>query len=272
MRAMSTLRLIFAGLAVVFTLLGCAGTSKYLRSEPAGHYPSNIPVKLTSDLEKVLKLHCLKAEDQEYTDGPASAASGVPSSRCVYVSADVSNALSVTMTEKLQYEVLSTLLHISDLNCSNFTDRAFANRAGMDLAKKGTQDISSAVSAGTVRSSPSFSAALDIVNLLVGKSVDAVNDTYYLDKTFQAMQAAIEAERDRQLALISVRKAERKYVGNVYGMLSDVRRYDDACSIRSGLSRLITLAESEKDSNASKRLAVEENPSQRTFNAQFGKR
>lgn len=242
-------QLVTIALVLGSTLTGCADTARYLRSEPVTHFPAKKALALPNEIKDYLQLHCTKAEDIKYEDADAT------NSQCLYISADASLLGSATLDKTKRDQIIRTLLSISDMNCSTFLHRAFANRAAFDSGKKFFQDITTVLSAGTASATPSVSSGLDVTNLLIGKSVDTFNATYYFDKTFQAMEAAIIAERAQRKAYITARQASNSYL--IGDALSDIRAYDDGCSIKAGLSRLINVAEKGKDESEQKKLAVE---------------
>jgi hypothetical protein len=151
-------------------------------------------------------------------------------------------------------KAIAYLLGVSDSNCSNFLDRAFANKAGLDISKSLASDMATGVSALTAFNTPAISAGLGLTNLVVGKTVDNVNATFYFDKTFQAFEAAVITERTRIKSDIINRQASRPVSSTdgsavQYGLfeaMTDIRTYDDACSMRVGLSKLVETASAQK--------------------------
>lgn len=256
------------GLALASTLIiisGCADTAKFLRSQPSSHFPTNSFATMPNEHGELLKIHCTHAEDVKHVETDAS------SQQCLYISADISKSVFVSSDIGTTRDITKALISISDLNCSTFLHRAFANRAGLDAGKKFFQDVSTALSAGTASVSAPLSAALDVTNLVVGKGVDTFNTTYYLDKTFQAMEASILAERARHRAYLDAKLAESNY--SIRDAISDVRAYDDACSFKAGLYRLVNTAEKEKTNSEKSKLTVEAASSNKmtTFNNEFNK-
>ena len=241
--------LYFIGLLSIVVATGCASTAKYLRSQPSTHFPTKTLLALPNDIQPYLKLHCISAEEIKYDDLDAT------NSQCLYISADASLLASASLDQTKRNSIIDTILSISDMNCSTFLHRAFANRAGFDYSKKLFQNIATATSAGTAFISPPVSAAIGGINLVVGTGIDDFNSTYYFEKTFEAMEAAIQAERAQRRALIDARKVSPTY--SMVEALGDVRTYDDACSIKSGLARLIGTAENQKNLNKSAELKVQ---------------
>ncbi len=193
-------------------------------------------------------------------------ANGVLTRECLYVSADAANLTGTLKEEKLNVVVrdrtITFLTTLSDMNCSNFLQRAFANKAGLDYSKSFISDMATGVSAGTAHANPAVSAALSVSNLVVGKGVDTFNATYYYDKTFQAMESAILAERLRIRTYIIAKQAKSVDVKvpvqyDIMQALGDIRAYDDACSIKAGLGQLVALADNKKKEDAAVKIKVE---------------
>jgi uncharacterized membrane protein YgcG len=230
---------------------GCAGTSKWLQSEPASHLPVAISLP-KDDKDKVsvadyITVHCVEPSNVYYLD-PTSQKK-TKQRECLYASVDVSNLITAGVLDSdLTKRLLGTLVNVSDNNCAYFKARAFANRSAMDFEKTLTQDLATAASAGTATVLAPLSAALSGTNLVVGKSVDSFNSTYYINKTFQAMEAAIDGERSRLKALILAREEDKSYA--MSDALADFLAYDGACSFRVGLDILASNADSLKTTNA----------------------
>lgn len=150
---------IFSYIILFFSISlgGCANTAKYLRSEPSTHFPAGTSLNLPENISPYLKLHCIKAEEIKY-EGEETANS--TNSQCLYVSADVSKLSSSPPDPTIRNQIISTLVSISDMNCSTFLHRAFANRSGFEYGKKLFQDIATATSAGTATIAAPFSAVL----------------------------------------------------------------------------------------------------------------
>jgi len=136
------------------------------------------------------------------------------------------------------------LLSVSDTNCSNFMQRAFANRSSVDFFSSLLRDLTTGGSAAAAHSQPALAAGLGFANLIAGSGVKSFNANYYFDKTFDALKSTIDADRLRIkrdiMNKLHAGAGERSYsMGNA---LSDVRAYDDACSFMSGLASLARLA------------------------------
>jgi hypothetical protein len=140
----------------------------------------------------------------------------------------------------------SFLLNLSDQNCSTFLGRAFANKSSFDTGRNIMQDVITGSTAAAANASPPAAAGLSLANLIIGKSVDNVNSTFYFEKTFQALAAAIGWQRELVLVDIEKMKTEQYDIRPIYDILAAVRKYDDACSIRVGLAKLQELAQEVK--------------------------
>lgn len=234
----------------IFFMFGCAGTVGHLRAMPSAHFPTHQDLKLPPDIPADIKLHCIREEEIQYRDLDTT------NSECIFVSVDASSLSGASLTRDQRTNIFSTLLGISEMNCNNWLQRVFANKAGLDFGKGLMSDIMTGVSAGIVTLSAPASAVLNGVNLVSSKGVDNFNKTYFYDKTFQAMEAAIRAERAKRKALLISRSADySKY--SIVEELADLGYFDDACSIKEGLNALSNLAEESKKTNEKNKLEVE---------------
>jgi hypothetical protein len=223
-------------LLVTALLCSCAGTEKFLGSQPSTHLPTGVAIVLDPSIKDDIKVHCLESTSISYTD------TTVKGAECLYVSADVSALPSVTLTKETRNAIVGTLVSISDINCSTFLHRAFANRAGLDYTKTLSQDLATAASAGTAFVSAPVSAGMSAANLLIGKSIDSFNATYYQQQTFQAMESAIASARQEGLATINTHEAQDIDTYTATQALADIRQYDDDCSFKNGLAKLNAIA------------------------------
>jgi uncharacterized lipoprotein YajG len=244
----------------IIVLTGCAGTAEYMRSQPVTHFPAMRTVALPEELTGLITLHCMKDQETAYVEN------GIAARECLYVSADARNIFGTPKDAKtgeaLTDKVITFLMGLSDMNCSNFLHRAFANKAGLDFTKGFISDLAAGVSAGTAHANPTTSAALSVGNLIVGKGVESFNATYYYDKTFQALEAAVTAERTHIRTYIFAKQLKSKDVKNpvkyeLVQALSDIRAYDDACSIKAGLAQLVQLANNKKKEDVNTKVQVE---------------
>lgn len=261
---MRLIRTLVVTLLPILTLLlsGCAATSTHLRSQPASHFTVE-DFKPEGPLNGLVTLHCARVADVKYKISKSQFA---PNEECHYVSADVTNLINKLPEDQagsaLRDATLDLLLGLSDYNCSNFLSRAYAIRSSFDLASKYIGDLASAASAGTVVAAPALSVALDGVNLLVGKANSNFDSQFYADKTFQALESAISAERTKRKTAILARRGTPKY--SLMNALADARFYDDACSIRAGVENLGDIATAADEKEKTKNLAVQkEEPAER---------
>jgi uncharacterized protein YfcZ (UPF0381/DUF406 family) len=241
----SILHRVFLFVTAPACIASCGGTETFLRSQPATHIPSGSAITVDSSIKDFLKIHCLQSSSIKYTD------TGSTGAECLYISADVSALAGATLTPELRLSVVDTLLSISDLNCSTFLHRAFANRAGLDYTKTLLQDLATAASAGTAFVSAPVSAGLSGTNLVLGKGIDTFNSTYYQQQTFQAMESAIDSARQIVLATINTHESAKKEGTTESSFttaqaLADIRDYDDACSFKNGLAKLNEIATNAK--------------------------
>ncbi len=248
---MSLHRLARAALLIAFSLqlCACAASNAALRSQPAGFFSvKDYPVTL-GELKGKVTLRCAKVAGTKYKDSSQPSQAGdssqVPSNlECDSVSADLSGLSDVKQDDHdTAKEVINLLVAISDFNCSNFLNRAFSTRSALDFTSKLVADLAAGASAGTASVAPAVSAGMSGLNLVVGKTDAEYASIYYADKTFDALEKAIAAERTKRMTDIISRRDGDDYL--VTTALSDSRYYDDACSIRAGLESLNAAAEKE---------------------------
>lgn len=232
-------------------LAGCGSTATYLAPQQSVYYKAEESITLSdSDLQKLFDLKCMKIMPQ----GPVSFGSAKEAPQCLYIAVDAAKATqSDTTDRKVRDKAIAYLLNVSETNCSNFLDRAFANRSELDMAKNLGQDIATGVGTLTAFNTPAVTAALGLTNLVVGKSTDNINSTYYLNQTFQAFEAAVATERARIKSEILAKQANRPPVSTdtavqytLFDALADIRNYDAACSMRVGLAKLIETQDEKK--------------------------
>lgn len=137
----------------------------------------------------------------------------------------------------------SFLRNIADQNCQTFLGRSFANKASIETARSTFQDLLTGSSAAVATAAPPAAAGLSLVNLFAGKTIDNINSTFYYEKTFQAMAGAIAIERERIKREMDSHKEHAYDTYTIFDLINDLRRYDDACSVRVGVTKLQELAQ-----------------------------
>lgn len=233
-------------LAVAATVLvSCGSTERFLRPEPAIHMNagSQLPLVLPDEIKDTVKVRCVGSRKVSYSDGDAGKA------QCMYLSADVTNVMQKLPAYKTKDNrdlLLTLLVSISDQNCATFLARAFANKTGITASRNILSDLATSAAAGTAAGHPAISAGLSVSSLLAGKASENLDRTYYAGQTFQAMEPLILGERDRAKAQILRNMAKDASVYSVIDGISEVRRYDEACSIQRGLLKLSDVAERER--------------------------
>jgi hypothetical protein len=239
--------------AAALSMGACASAQGALRSQPSTHFTVE-DFSPGEELDGLVTVRCAKISDAKYE---ASKAESAPKTSCRYVSADVTElaGLGTEDDSPLPAAALDLLLWISDYNCSNFLSRAYGVRSTFDLASKFIGDLATAASAGTVSVAPGVSVGLDVVNLLVGKANSNFDSQFYANATFDAMEAAISAERTKRKTEILARRATKPY--SLAAALSDSRYYDDACSIKTGLQSLLDIARKADELQKAKNLAIQ---------------
>lgn len=225
-------------------LTGCASTATYLSSQQSVYYKDSGAITLAdTDLNDLFEPQCMKTMPQ----GPLTSGEAKETPQCLYFAVDASKASTAkSITRPVRDKAIAYLLNVSETNCANFLDRAFANKAGIDATKTLTQDISTGVGAIAAFSTPAVTATLGMANLVIGKTADNISSTFYFNQTFQAFEAAVITERARIKSEIISKQAQRPPVSTdtvvqytLFDALADVRAYDAACSMRVGLAKLI---------------------------------
>lgn len=245
--------------ALAVLLSGCGSTATYLAPQQTIYYKDKDQGVITltdTDLSALFELKCMKNMPQ----GPLTYGDSKEASQCLYIAVDATKATSSTATTRtVRDKAIAYLLNVSETNCTNFLDRSFASKAGMDVTKGLTEDVATGIGAMTAFNTPAVTAALGITNLVVGKTVDNVTSTFYFNQTFQAFEAAVLTERARLKSEIISKQAQRPVVSTdtavqytLFDAMADIRQYDAACSMRVGLAKLIE-TQAEK-----KRLQVEQ--------------
>ncbi|USX24369.1 hypothetical protein NHH73_17255 [Oxalobacteraceae bacterium OTU3CINTB1] len=120
----------------------------------------------------------------------------------------------------------------------------------MDTSSHTFNDVLTGLSAASASAQPHAAAGLSLANLVIGKTVDNINSTYYFEKTFQALASSIQAEREERKE--AIRKNLNQPIADftMYDALALVHRYDNACSIRVGLEKLQGIAQEAANKNA----------------------
>jgi hypothetical protein len=255
------MKTILLATCVTVFLAGCASTANYVHSTPSTLFvDSQLALPASETLKDKIQLQCMRYQDHNnLPDAPRNLR------ECLYVTTDASKLLASASKDIAERdEVISYLTAISDFNCSNFMMRAFALRTGMDASKSFLSDLATGASAGTAFSTPALSAGLSLSNLVVGKGVDAITGAYYFGETFSAMESLISAERMRIKRYIRSRQAtvDNKFPAyDLRAALSDIRDYDDACSIKFGLGKLKQNADKVKTDESAKKIDSELDPS-----------
>jgi len=241
-------------IALALLLSGCGSTATYLAPQQTVYYKDKDQGVITltdTDLKDLFELKCMKNMPQ----GPFTYGDSKESSQCLYIAVDAAKATSSsTTTRTVRDKAIAYLLNVSETNCTNFLDRAFANKAGMDVTKGLAADVATGIGTVTAFNTPAVTAALGITNLVVGKTADNVSSTFYFNQTFQAFEAAVITERVRLKSEIINKQAQRPVVSTetavqytLFDAMADIRQYDAACSMRVGLAKLIeTQAEKKK--------------------------
>lgn len=234
-------------------LTGCAHTDVVLRPERTTFIAArpkmpSVPIYGTDELT----LRCM--------DWKGSTDNGTETGdQCLYFATDEQEifrkfaAVSTGDSMRIKRNIYTSfLVNLSDQNCSTFLGRAFANKSSFDTGRNIVQDVITGSTAAAANASPPAAAGLSLANLIIGKSVDNVNSTFYFEKTFQSLAAAIGWQRELVLRDLEAMKVKPYDERPIYDVLAAVRKYDDACSIRVGLAKLQELAQETKQISKAK--------------------
>lgn len=173
--------------------------------------------------------------------------------QCLYIAVDYNDVLKLNVSNQLERNRLIDLLTgFSDANCDAWVHRVFANKATLDAGRNTGADIATAIAAGTAQVASGFASGLGLLNLVGGTAVDNYNAVIFSDKTFQVISSALAAERSKALAVVidGSRKPLADY--SFEAAMADLRRYDNACSLRQALERLGEMADAAKEVESAK--------------------
>jgi hypothetical protein len=187
-----------------------------------------------------------------------------PDDECLYLSvamAGIPTKASVDPGER--DDVVGILTAVSDMNCRSYLFRVFASKAGLDTGRSVLKDLSTAAAASTAPFAPYVASGLGVGNLLVGTTVDNINSTYYLEKTFQAMESAIAEERLKLRRQLYEKRGKTIVEYPFMDAWNDVHAYADACSLQRGLARLVEIT-GEKKADAAESLQAAVDPTHST--------
>lgn len=192
-----------------------------------------------------VKVKCVRTPRS--SNGPTEASKA---EQCLYQSIDEQDVLKVQIRSKAERNrMVYLLMNVSNTNCSTFLMRAFASKAGADATRNTGKDIATAIAAGTAKVASGLSSGVGLFNLVGGSAIDNFNTSYYAEKAFHVMAAAIDAERDKARTRIVKNSSADLADYSYYEALLDLHTYDDACSLRRGLESLAKAAGDQKNDN-----------------------
>lgn len=246
--------------------VGCSSIEKNLRSKHAFHVlvKDKEGISVDPEVKKLIAIRCISTSE---TVGFGDLES--KENICTYLSVDAKNLIghpdlmqtTIAKKKEMRNKITKLLVHVSDYNCSAFLGRVFANKAFRDIGTSTSKDILTGISAGTVTASPDLSAGLGVINLVTGSAVNNINKELFVNKSFSAMQKVIEAKR------INMKKTQLEAIysksydnASIYESLSLVRKYNDSCSIKDGLSELESIASKQLEKAKDSPESENENP------------
>lgn len=188
-----------------------------------------------------LEIRCVRTPEMKLS---ATRQSG-PNSReqCLYVGVDWQDILRLPVRNKDERNrAISFLENLSETNCSVFTTRLLGNKATLDATRGSLRELATATSAGTAVVAPAISATVGLLNMVGGTSLDNVSSAFYADKTAQAINAAITAERARTQKILLDNRSKELSDYTYFQALKEWQSFDHACSMESGLEQLVAIA------------------------------
>jgi hypothetical protein len=249
---------------VALTAGGCTFTEPVLRAEYSTRITASNPQPTASPIcdqaangpiSDLVHLTCL-----ERRSSPNRAWRGlqrtftfsesINDDQCLYIAADIGPLLADpycrNISQKVRNQLISYLLSISDRNCAAFRSRVFANKAGLDTNKNILQDLTTAAAAAATFPFPAAAVALNVANVIVGKTVSQIDATYFSEKTFSAMDDAIVSKRNSLRATIKENSGHSLDDYTIMDALGAVHEYDAVCSIQGGIDELASMAATAK--------------------------
>ncbi len=239
---------------------GCASKDKYLKAEGAVHVPQSVPQITPEDpaIAELLTIRLIQPNGKILNGG-------APDKQALYYSVDMTKLMAATKLyfasgtdqelAKRRNDILEVLVLVSDLNSETYLSRAFA----VDLTVRGIRGVINrtftAAQTATSLISPETTAVLGLSNLLIGGIGDEYNSLAYANKTYDALRAAIEAERVRIKSDIKKSTVESYAEYSIQDALADIVRLSEASSIRMGVARLLEIAEKEQKAAVNQAIA-----------------
>ena len=241
--------------ALAFIAVGCA-TDSHLKTESTFHVPRSVTtIPVDDDLSNLIKIVPVDQSENllNGTDDDSSSSKRDPTKQVLYFSVDVTELMgryNLGMTnptnaqlEEKRNRIIDVLLNVSDQNHQTYMSRFFAAQLNVSAARGVVQKVLDAAGASTALVSGEVTAGLNLSNLLIGGLYDEFESIVFVNKTFQAMEKAIEAKRLQLRGDIEKKKTTPYPEYSIQQVLSDIRQYGETSSLRAGIEQLLSLAE-----------------------------
>src|SRR2546430_2201581 len=109
----------------------------------------------------------------------------------------------------------------------------------------------------TAKPSPGLSAGLGFANLFADSTVKSLDANEYASKTFDTIQTAIKKQRNDTQAEIYQKLAASIDKYSTGALLLDISRYNDQCTLPSGITSLQDVTTTEEMSSDKQRKAAQ---------------
>lgn len=224
-------------------LMSCASNASHMRAQPAFQASELTDSGLPAPLQGRVKMKCMFEQD----------------GNCVYTGIFYDHAATFATIDAPQRNAFGyVLLTTASDNCSWWLSRVFANRAGISSIRDTIKNLMTGAAALTAKPSPVVSAGLGFANLFADSSVKSVDTNEFASKTFDSIESAIKAKRNRTeteiLRRLATATIEQYPIG---ALLLDVTRLKDECTLTSGIKGLQATASAEEQKSETERTTAQ---------------
>lgn len=258
-----------AVLFFLFVLAGCANTAYKTHSESSIFYAASQSTESSGTFK--FNPICVVEAGRSSLDSLQPKFRGGDS--CLYMAVEGSALLEHSSDinkdpERLD-QLIDGLLLISDTNCSNFLHRVLAVTTNWETGDSIFSGITSVTSTALTKTKPDVSQIINLSGVISNDVTKELRKGFLLEGTFAALEKAsntlraeiraeIKNKRERrppqqnmpwvvgvpfQPAVSDVTQQQPKRAAySVIEILRDIRRYDDACSLRAASQKLLSIA------------------------------
>lgn len=136
--------------------------------------------------------------------------------------------------------LLDVLVRVTDENCSTFLQKVFFYKSASDSVYNTSRDALTGGTALAAIPSPPTAVGFSIGSLFL-RSYESINQSFFLNETFQPIEVAINSQRVKVLEEVDKCKGKKYHECSVNRGMSLVKQYSDACSLREGIKVLQAL-------------------------------